>query len=795
MTFKKNILAFVLQLIVCSSFFHTLQVYGQDQTESVEPLPGEGNTTAALTHDYFPSRLHTFIWRNWMLVPVTQLAHILQTSDDNVTEIARSMGLPEQPSILKEWKTSRGYITLIRRNWHLLPYPQLLELLGMTRQELAWRLIEDDFLIEKLGTKPYCLPLYYQAPTQEMHKQAKQIAWTIRALGQDVWKGEVSRFSFVHDYQKSPVESESDNHGKQEQRNTDLRIIFSYFTDYGDPLMEPDLSSYPEGLLRKLSDMGVNGIWVHSVLRMLVSPDGAFPGSSDYGQRIDGLRKLVERAGKYGIGIYLYANEPRGMSSSFFESESERASLGGVKEGDRQAFCTSDPKVLDWLERSYENLFHEVPSLAGVFTITASENLTSCVSHGRQADCERCSKHSYASLITAINTAISKGVTKGNPDAKVLVWDWGWKDNEAKEIIEGLPKSCWLMSVSEWSLPIERGGIKSAVGEYSLSSVGPGPRALTHWRYAKEAGLKTVAKVQVNSTWEMAIVPSLPVMDLVARHAENLAKVSTDGVMLSWSLGGAPSDNLKLFGAVNSGNANEMLDSIATASYGKKAAPLVRRAWSSFSKSFEEYPYHISTLYNGPQHMGPSNPLYIRPTGYRATMVGFPYDDLERWCAIYPVDIWCSQMDKVTNGFLQGCKILHEAVKYVPDSLKKQIVSEERRARAVQIHFKSCANQARFTDARNSYLSSSTGEQKKDFLLRMQELAFDEMKNIKNLYPLVKEDPTIGYESSNQYFYLPIDLIEKYVNTSFVLSWIDKELIYWRSRMRQNESGFNKQRQ
>ena len=33
----------------------------------------------------------------------------------------------------------------------------------------------------------------------------------------------------------------------------DLRLIFSYFAAYGDPLTDPDLSSYPEGLLQRLS--------------------------------------------------------------------------------------------------------------------------------------------------------------------------------------------------------------------------------------------------------------------------------------------------------------------------------------------------------------------------------------------------------------------------------------------------------------------------------------------------------------------------------------------------------------
>ena len=37
-----------------------------------------------------------------------------------------------------------------------------------------------------------------------------------------------------------------------------------------------------------------------------------------------------------------------------------------------------------------------------------------------------------------------------------------------------------------------------------MSAVGPGPRAQRHWTEAKEAGLKTVAKVQLNNTWELS---------------------------------------------------------------------------------------------------------------------------------------------------------------------------------------------------------------------------------------------------------------------------------------------------
>ena len=130
------------------------------------------------------------------------------------------------------------------------------------------------------------------------------------------------------------------------------------------------------------------------------------------------------------------------------------------------------------------------------------------------------------------------------------------------------------MSVSEWSLPIERGNIKSTVGEYSISSVGPGPRAILHWDYAKKRGLKTVAKVQLNNSWELSAVPYLPVLDLVAEHCERLANADVDGMMLSWSLGGYPSLNLELaerFGARPVPDTSTALQAVAEHNFGQSA--------------------------------------------------------------------------------------------------------------------------------------------------------------------------------------------------------------------------------
>ena len=101
-------------------------------------LPPENNLPP-LESRYFPDRLHAFVWRNWNAVEPAKLAKILHTSVDNVQALAASMGLPPDAAVGPEMR-ARGYITLLRRNWHLLPYDQLMELVEMTPQRLGRRL-------------------------------------------------------------------------------------------------------------------------------------------------------------------------------------------------------------------------------------------------------------------------------------------------------------------------------------------------------------------------------------------------------------------------------------------------------------------------------------------------------------------------------------------------------------------------------------------------------------------------------------------------------------------------------
>lgn len=732
--------------------------------ETVLPV---GNHPAALQSPHFPDRMHTFIWRNWNLVDTRKLATVLGTSPENVRTVAAAMGLPpEQPISARQ--QGRLYLTIIRRNWHLLPYDQLLLLLDMSPQQLSLTLREDDFLWIKLGSlKPKCETLSYLPPTTQSQQRQRQIKNLVeREFGPDLATPAEPLFGFLHTLGR-PIERPSP---AAAGNPSGLRFLYSYFAVFGDPLWDPSLDPYPDSLLQKLADAGVNGVWLHVVLRQL-APSTQFP---EFGQgcdrRLSNLRTLVKRAKRFGIGIYLYMNEPRAMPPEFFNN---RTDMAGVREADYVAMCTSSPTVRQWISDSLAYVFANVPDLAGVFTITASENLTNCASHHNHSTCPRCKHRTPAAIVAEVNAAIEAGVHRGNPKARVLAWDWGWADDWAEPIIQSLPKSISLMSVSEWSLPLSRGGVKASVGEYSISAVGPGPRATRHWTLAREAGLNCAAKVQVNNTWELSAVPYLPVMDLVAEHCEKLANAGVSGLMLSWSLGGYPSPNLRLvqlFDRRPTPTREQALDTLARERYGPAAANHARKAWTLFSNAFREYPFDGGVIYHCPVQLGPANPLYGRPTGYSATMVGFPYDDVKAWSGPYPPEVLASQFETVARGWEQAIAELQQAVDQTPPELAREAQADLRVAAAARLHFQSVANQVRFVLARNALADSSLRPDRRRLIVEQtRRVIANEAANAKALLAIARQDSRIGFEASNQYYYVPQDLIEKTVICRYLL--------------------------
>jgi hypothetical protein len=466
-------------------------------------------------------------------------------------------------------------------------------------------------------------------------------------------------------------------------------------------------------------------------------------------------------------------NEPRAMPGSFFKNRPE---MGGVREGEFTALCTSHPAVRQWMGEALAHVFRQVPGLGGVYAITASENLTNCASHGDWRSCGRCKTRSDADIIAEVAAVIEEGVHRGNCRANVVLSDWGWRGHgDAVDIIARLPKSVWLMSVSEWALPIERGGVKTTVGEYSISAVGPGPRALRHWAAARQAGLKTAAEIQFNNTCEIASVPYLPVLDLVAEHIHNLAPAKANGMLIGWTMGGHPSPNFELAQRLNhtpAPDVQSVLDALARERFGPEGAPHARKAWTLTSNAYRQYPFHISVVYTSPVQWGAANPLYPSKTGYKATMWGIPYDDLDGWRGPYPPEVFAGQFEKVAEGWQPGIAELRLAVEKTPPDRRKEAQADLRFAQAAAIHFQSVANQTRFVLARDALAKASnapSGEQRQRLRGQIKQCLESEIVLARQLWRLVREDSRIGFEPSCHYFYLPLDLVEKVVNCRWLL--------------------------
>ncbi len=720
----------------------------------------EGGTPEPLNFAHFPDRLHAYVWRNWTLVPQERLAQVVGASPEDVLRLGKAMGLPDPPPV-DEAQMSRTYITIIRANWHLLPYEQLQALLGWTEDKLAYTLREDDFLFIKLGrVKPACKPLTWAPPDAAAIARQAEIAAAVHAhFGDAAGQWVDPPLSFI-DRLSAPLEPAPEPPAPS---LFNPRFCYSYFALYGDPLLEHD--PFPEGYLQRLSQAGVNGVWLHAVLYKL-SPFPWEASLSDHWQeRLTALRSLTERAAKHGMGVYLYLNEPRTMPLSFFEAHPE---LRGVVEHDAATLCTSLPEVREYLSGSVRRICEAAPDLAGFFTISASENLTNCWSHGGGGACPRCAGRGPAEVIAELHGALNEGIRQANSKARLIAWDWGWGEDWAPNAIALLPDGVSLMSVSEWHTPIERGGIESAVGEYSISAIGPGPRARRHWAAAQERSLPTLAKIQANNTWELSALPFIPAAVNVAKHATALRDTGVSGLMLGWTLGGWPSPNLEIVYELGKRDANgaflspdEALLRVAKRRCGDGAAAAVVAAWRVMSDAFSEFPYHVGVVYSAPLQVGPANLLWPTATGYAATMVGIPYDHLDAWRAIYPTEVFVRQLNKAADGFEAGAAQLRAALDATEGAQRITLSEDGNLAEAAAVHFRSVANQAAFTDLRNTRAAGEGNEEGAAALIALVE---QELALAKRLHALQTQDSRIGFEATNHYFYTPMDLAEKALN-------------------------------
>ncbi len=686
------------------------------------------------------------------MVQSGKLADILHCSEREVVEAAVEMGLTGAPCVSQEW-LSCGYLTLIRNNWQLLNYEQLLQLLDWTPEKMAYTLKEEDFFFFKLGKlKPNCPNLVYSPLTDVEHAMTSKLKSALRKnIAEDEMDYVEKPFAFARKYAPKPVTGGNEKF--------EFNFIHSYAANCGDVLGDADrLDPVPENLLAQYASMGIRGVWMHAILYLLCPIPGAEEFSRGWEKRVENLKNIVERCERYGLKVYLYLNEPRGMPGSFYDQKPE---WEGINVNGLKANCTMRAKEpLEWLEGALKNLFSEVIGLGGIFCISMSENPTHCHYTAQHELCPFCKDVPPEKIIADVIRAMERGMHAVAPDAKLLAYDWAWsrrsgdKDNIPfkKAVLDLLPENTYVLTVSEWGLKTHIGGVEQSLVDYSISQIGPSEVAEAVWEHARELGIGVAAKIQINNSWELSAVPYIPVPYLIEEHLEKLRKAGVNGLMLSWTLGGFPGGNLELLTASP--------EEIAMRKYHPELARKICAAWKQFSESFRQFPFHIHVLYRGPMNFGPMNVFHLNPTGCKASMIGFPHDDLESWRGVYPEEVFENQFRILTEGWAKGLTILAEAKSGVRENEKAEFEELETMANAAFCHLRSSYQQIRFVRARNHGFDRAA----------MAAAVKEELELTLRLYRIARRDSRIGFEASNHYFYSLNDLREKIVNCEYVLN-------------------------
>ncbi|MCX6905928.1 MAG: hypothetical protein NTW03_21105 [Verrucomicrobia bacterium] len=130
------------------------------------------------------------------------------------------------------------------------------------------------------------------------------------------------------------------------------------------------------------------------------------------------------------------------------------------------------------------------------------------------------------------------------------------------------------------------------------------------------------------------------------------------------------------------------------------------------------------------------------------------------------------QFEKMAEGFERTLRPLRGAASGTGPEY--QALEEECRvAEAAAIHFRSVANQARFVAARRAVATTKSREEIGVQAAILERVLKEEIELARRLHKLQSCDSRIGFEASNQYYYVPSDLAEKVLNCRYLLAhWL-----------------------
>ena len=540
---------------------------------------------------------------------------------------------------------------------------------------------------------------------------------------------------------------------------------------YTDEVLSAHKTHSPKRLAA-IAKAGFNGIWLRGILRDLIPGPlfGRYVRKSQ--ERLRSLEILCRRANKLGLGVWLYMNEPLALPDShpFWKRFGHLKGLSlefpqalSTEKGMQTSLCTSTDQVKEFLQDGLYSLFQKLP-LAGVILITASEHMTHCWSHvwakpsfygiwAKECTCKRCANREPSEVVAEIINLTHRGITKASPNAKVIAWDWSWNlyhKPPYTQILKRLPEDVILMGNFERGIPIKAAGKNLLSEEYSLAFAGPSPIFRDEVKLTR-GKRPMMAKLQINTTHELATVPNLPLISSIYRKFRYMHQQKLNGYMFCWNFGCWP-DTLNVFAAKRLSRSpfpkdeESFLHWLAQRYFGPRAdTEQIATAWRGFGRAMSKhYPFSVDFLYFSPLNYALAYPLN---TNFQGRPMGPAWlkhdwgDSLENTFGPFTLDELVTTLGRLSRAWQKALRVYIEGLsKCTGQRAKKELACAQVAGHSFESVYNIYSWYA-YRNARNADKLRTT-------------IVSRELANIKKALPLVEKDPRLGYhQEAHCYMY------------------------------------------
>lgn len=554
-----------------------------------------------------------------------------------------------------------------------------------------------------------------------------------------------------------------------------------------------DYLDLPDAYLLNMARYGYNATYLYmdwfDYMTPAVAGPLAKPGAK---QRLAALKKATERLAGFGIRLYFHINTlAMPVDHTAFKKS---PTLRGAQtwENGLHCLCSSSPKVLTIYQKASQQLFKDVPQLAGAVLITGGECLLHCYTRptpkvGGTTNCERCAKRAPEQVIAGVVNAINKGAKAANPDADVLMWPYSafsWGDlNAQKRLLDQLDTTVGSLVTFEKDDWKSFEGTSSFIFDYTISSLGPSPRYRELQSHARSRGLKTYARTECSQAIEIWNVPRIPVMHRWAQRYAAMREAPLTGVHTAWRFYGfcaqRTDEIVDYFTWAGRPNIEALLHRMAARDFGPSAADHVTDAWRKFSDTLAIFPFSAGLTgfpyFRGPFKIGTAHPLIWDATvpldfsdGFTgvnpamqeglndqdridATRTHFYFTDMV-WTQPFGAQKLMPRLERMDRLWREGMQLLRKPLAKARNVERAMLENEIDIAAVIGCMFRTARNLLAFQMVRESVTTHAChAKQLRRACEQALTILHDELDNAHAALEIVTREPSLGYGATYGY--------------------------------------------